>query len=322
MEVVSDSGQARDWWGRAFVNTFVAWSNFVVLGCPRPGSSTLEPRVVHRADVQDFALKLLGEVSQFASFELVAGLLECQGKRSVLEDMLKLNFASYGGAEVGVPSGALPVSASRVAIPDTAGRVDPLEWLPPDQAAVVGDLEAIRLPEHLWEDVVVACHRVPEDEESDLAEKLLSTGMAELVKEADLPRTSEGKLLVGGLFCVGKNDSEDRLIFDRRPENSTMPRLDWEELPNGACFTRMLLGPHQYLRGSGDDLRNFYYMLRLPQGWVRFNSVGRRVAADVVGNMVGTRRLPIDYVFGYWAWETEMDAPLHKRPHPSQVRAP
>lgn len=199
VEVVSDSGQARDWWGRAFVNTFVAWSNFVVLGCPRPGSSTLEPRVVYRADVQDFALKLLGEVSQFASFELVAGLLECQGKRSVLEDMLKLNFASYGGAEVGVPSGALPVSASRVAIPDTAGRVDPLEWLPPDQAAVVGDLEAIRLPEHLWEDVVVACHRVPQDEESDLAEKLLSTGMAELVKE-------------------------DRLIFDRRPENSTMPR--------------------------------------------------------------------------------------------------
>ncbi|CAE7035325.1 unnamed protein product [Symbiodinium sp. CCMP2592] len=257
-EVVSDRGQAREWWGRAFVNTF------------------------------DFALKLLGEVSQFASFELVAGLLECQGKRSVLEDMLKLNCASYGGAEAGIPSGALPVCASRVAIPDAAGRVDPLEWLPSDQAAVVGDLEAVRLPEHLWEDVVVACHRVPEDEENDLAEKLLSTGMAELVKETDLPHTSEGKLLVGGLFCVGKNDSEDRLIFDRRPENSTMPRLAWEELPSGACFTRMLLGPDQYLRGSGDDLRNFYYMLRLPPGWVRFNSVGRRVSSDVVKKHGGT----------------------------------
>ncbi|CAE7463493.1 unnamed protein product [Symbiodinium sp. CCMP2592] len=287
-EVVSDRGQAREWWGRAFVNTFVAWSNFVVLGCPRPGSSTLEPRVVYLADVQDFALKLLGEVSQFASFELVAGLLECQGKGSVLEDMLKLNCASYGGAEAGIPSGALPVCASRVAIPDAAGRVDPLEWLPSDQAAVVGDLEAVRLPEHLWEDVVVACHRVPEDEENDLAEKLLSTGMAELVKETDLPHTSEGKLLVGGLFCVGKNDSEDRLIFDRRPENSTMPRLAWEELPSGACFTRMLLGPDQYLRGSGDDLRNFYYMLRLPPGWVRFNSVGRRVSSDVVKKHGGT----------------------------------
>ncbi|CAE7366038.1 unnamed protein product, partial [Symbiodinium microadriaticum] len=291
VEVVSDRGQACDWWGRAFVNTFVAWSNFLVLGCPRPGSSTLEPRVVYRADVQEFALKLLGEVSQFASFELVAGLLECQGKRSVLEDMLKLNFASYGGAEVGVPSGALSVSASRVAIPDAAGRVDPLEWLPPDQAAVVGDLEAIRLPEHLWEDVVVACHRVPEVEESALAEKLLETGMAELVKEADLPHTSEGKLLVGGLFCVGKNEGEDRLIFDRRPENSTMPRLAWEELPSGACFTRMLLEPNQYLRGSGDDLRNFYYMLRLPQGWVRFNSVGRRVCSKVVQKYGGDPRV-------------------------------
>ena len=86
---------------------FVAY--FVVLGCPRSGSSTLEPRVVYRADVHDFALKLLGEVNQFASFGLVAGLLECQCKRSVLEDMLTLNFASYGWAAVVAPSGALSV---------------------------------------------------------------------------------------------------------------------------------------------------------------------------------------------------------------------
>ena len=86
----------------------------------------------------------------------------------------------------------------------------------------------------------------------------------------------------GGLFCVEKNATEDRLIFDRRPENVTMPRLEWAALPSAACFTRMLLGRYQYLRASGDDLRNFYYMLRLPPNWVRFNSVGRRVAPDVV----------------------------------------
>ena len=60
-----------------------------------------------------------------------------------------------------------------------------------------------------------------------------------------------------------------------------MPRLDWARLPSAACFTRMLLEPNQCLRGSGDDLRNFYYTLRLPPGWVRFNSVRRRVAKHV-----------------------------------------
>jgi len=38
-------GQVCEWWSRAFVNTFMAWGNFVTLGCPRPGGSAYEPRV-------------------------------------------------------------------------------------------------------------------------------------------------------------------------------------------------------------------------------------------------------------------------------------
>ena len=115
-----------------------------------------------------------------------------------------------------------------------------------------------------------------------MAEKLLATGMAALIPEDDFPRDQAGRLMVGGLFCVAKNSAEDRLISDRRPENATMPRLDWARLPNASCFTRMLLKPNQYVRGSGDDLRNYYYMLKLPENWVRFNGVGRRVDPGVV----------------------------------------
>ena len=35
-----------------------------------------------------------------------------------------------------------------------ARAVDPLDWLPAEQALVVENLEEVRLPEHLWEDVV------------------------------------------------------------------------------------------------------------------------------------------------------------------------
>ncbi|CAE7682844.1 unnamed protein product [Symbiodinium sp. CCMP2592] len=287
VEEVAGDEQALLWWAKAFVNTFVAWGNFVVLGCPELGSPALEPRVFHRGDVQQYSEKLLGEVVEFASVELVFGSLACSGKRSVLEEMLRLNFASYGVGQVPAPAGALPVAAERVAVPETAGMVDPLDWLPPGQAAVVENLEELRLPEAAWGEVVIACHRVPQEHEAALARKLLTTGMAQLVLERDLPRTSAGDLLCGGLFCVGKDQQHDRLIYDRRPENRTMPHLGWEALPSGACFVRMLLEPHEFVRGSGDDLKNFYYMLKLPAGWVRFNPVGRRVAKEVVREFGG-----------------------------------
>ena len=88
--------------------------------------------------------------------------------------------------------------------------------------------------------------------------------------------------MLGGLFAVGKNSAEDRLIFDRRPENATMEKLHWADLPSGACYTRMTLQPNQYLRGSGEDLRNFYYNLELPSGWVRYNGFGRRLPRDIL----------------------------------------
>ena len=91
-------------------------------------------------------------------------------------------------------------------------------------------------------------------------------------------------------FAFPKNDERDRLIYDRRPENSTMPHLRWEALPSGACFTRMLLKPDEFVHGSGDDLKNFYYMLKLPAGWVCYNAVGRKVDAAVVKKIGGDVR--------------------------------
>ena len=95
--------------------------------------------------------------------------------------------------------------------------------------------------------------------------RLLESGMVVLVDESILPQDSNGSFLPGGLFCVGKNSEEDRLILDRRPQNATVDRVVWAGLPNGVCFTRMLLKPWEYFRGSGSDLRNYYYALKLPE---------------------------------------------------------
>ena len=270
-------------WCRVFVNALVAWCNFVVLGCPDGAGSAYEPRVAHRSveGIRPYADKLLGEVAEFFCPEMLSGTLSCEGKRKDLEDLVASGTgACYSGVvKVGCQqlSTALPVVAERVAIPEEAGQVDPRRCLERSRAEVVDRLPDLRLPEALWGEEVVACHRVAVHEESSLLRRLWAAKMITFVPEQELPRRRDGRLLLGGLFAVRKNEKEDRLIFDRRPENATMKRLDWAKLPAGACFCRMVLAENEILRGSGDDLRNYYYTLALPPEWVRFNGFGRRV---------------------------------------------
>ena len=276
-------------WAKAFMNVFVAWSNFVVLGCPDCVGEVSEPRAGYRSigDARSFCDELLGEVESFYDGSLFTG--SCDGKRAEVEALLeRLDCTATGyhgfAREAGEcdVSTALPVVAARVAVPTEAGKVDPLDWLPIGQREVVENLEEQQLPRHLWEDGVVACHRVPADEEEALARKLWKHGMVTFLPESELPRDNEDKLLCGGFFSVRKNQAEDRLIYDRRPENSTVNRLGWAQLPSGACFGRMLLTENEFLRGSGDDLRNYYYTLRLPAQWARHNAVGRRVSPNLL----------------------------------------
>ena len=230
-----DESQAVRWFQKTFVNTFVFWCNFAVLGCPSVRDGYYEPRVAYRsvAEARVSADELLGEVEEFISSDLVFGQLDLDGKRNSIDVLLQKVQCTAGACysellgQVNSQDfvGALPVVSSRVAIPKEAGSVDPCAWLPSDRAEVLRNLHELRKPEIAWSDVVVACHRVPVSEEAGLAEHLLAARVAVLVPEQELPRTEAGRLLTGGLFCVGKNEHEDRLIFDRRPENATMEKL-------------------------------------------------------------------------------------------------
>ncbi|CAE7846871.1 unnamed protein product [Symbiodinium microadriaticum] len=203
-------------WAKSMVNMFVAWANFVVLGSPKCLEGWHEPRVGYRsvADIKQFADRLLGEVVSFCSPELIGESLRCEGKRLQVEevlDLLSCTVSSYervAGKADFPGTTALPVVADRVAIPAEAGQVDPLQWLPEEQAAVVSHLPEIMLPAEEWGDRLTPCHRVPPAEEADLVRKLLKAQMIELVPEHLLPRSTDGEPLVGGLFCVAKNATE------------------------------------------------------------------------------------------------------------------
>jgi hypothetical protein len=62
---------------------------------------------------------------------------------------------------------------------------------------------------------------------------MLQCHMASAVPESEIPQSIGGRLLLAGLFCVGRKDEYDRRIVDHRPQNSLEKQLGWSRLPPG-----------------------------------------------------------------------------------------
>ena len=92
-------------------------------------------------------------------------------------------------------------------------------------------------------------------EEIALAQKLLEAGMAKLMEESAVPVGPDAKLLVGGWFAVAHTRERERLVFDRRPQNSIEESLGWLRLPSGSQLIHMEIGEHEVVRGTGGRSR-------------------------------------------------------------------
>eukprot|EP00973_Karenia_brevis_P007407 1001817-Karenia_brevis.AAC.1 len=75
--------------------------------------------------------------------------------------------------------------------------------------------------------------------------------MAKLLPVADVAVKSDGTPLVAGLFAVSHREFSDRIILDRRPQNFQEKRVGKSALPMGCQLTRIVLAPHEGIRGSG-----------------------------------------------------------------------
>ena len=99
--------------------------------------------------------------------------------------------------------------------------------------------------------------------------------MALLVPEDDIPVGPDGRRLVGGWFAVDHTRGRLRLIFDRRPQNSTERTLTWPRLPSGCQLQHVVLEPWETIRGSGDDLECWFYNIRHEPDCYHKNAIGR-----------------------------------------------
>jgi len=170
--------------------------------------------------------------------------------------------------------GALDVNPERISMPDVAGIIDPRNHL-------VGDRldDFINMPSRVPEPCRIAkdapaCHKVTEENWPKILRKLYKAGMITFLKKTEV--LSEGrKLITGGLFCVPHKPTSDRLINDRRPANSREKRLQWCQLPSGPLLCQLILEHYQSIRASGDDLSNYFYLIKHLEEWQHRNCFGK-----------------------------------------------
>ena len=284
------------------VNAMFAYFSWLCLGCPDVGSKALlaygtDPLMT--SGVQASAESLLQEVLRFVR---QPGALHGPlggGRARVTQELQACLKQHYGlAAPSALTGGAQSVDLERVDLPTVGGTVAIENLLTEDQRRVYSNVDALVLPPELWPDTPKPCHRVsPEDEEA-LQDHLLSNQMAGLMLASELPKRADVSPLVGGFFAVDEPKkvspksgqqiqaqlpNKQRLIFDRRPQNSTERRILWVRLPCAAQLRRKLLQPSEVWRGSGKDLRNFYFRLsHCKQWWARHGAgtyVKRRLKA-------------------------------------------
>ena len=181
---------------------------------------------------------------------------------------------------------AKEVKSDRVALQNPAGLVKPSDWLPAGQREEFEDVEGRRLVPSP-DEVPRSCLLISPEEEGLLRHRMLASDMAVLIEECDIAHLKDGRLLLAGLFCVPHNEASDRLIVDRRPANEGDARLGWSTLPLGPQLCQAIIGPGEVLRGSGDDLRTYFYCLENAEDAVPYNAFGRRLTGSAEWKQYG-----------------------------------
>lgn len=172
---------------------------------------------------------------------------------------------------------AKSVKPTRMSLPDVAGIIDPADHLKADRRQTFIDM-INQVPHDIPPEVPTkGCFMVDPSDVVEVYSKLLRSGVATLIPVDQALKDSEGNIISGGLFAVPHKPQTDRIICDRRPINELERRLVWAKLPHGSLLTQIILPKEYSLRGSGDDLSNYFYLLHHRPEWIHRNCVGKVV---------------------------------------------
>lgn len=171
----------------------------------------------------------------------------------------------------------MDVKPERMSLPEQAGIIDPVTHLKGVHKEAFLNMHN-DIPIHEPPpDPVQSCFKVRDHDVVAVYERLLDSGVGILIPEEMALKDHSGKIISGGLFAVPHKENSDRIICDRRPQNQIERRLVWARLPHGCMLTQIILQKNCSIRGSGDDLSNYFYLLKHQEKWLHRNCVGKPV---------------------------------------------
>ena len=170
--------------------------------------------------------------------------------------------------------GAKPVDPKRISLPEKGGIIDPRDHLVGERLEKFCNMPSQIPRECPYGEDIKACHKVEDKDLPELLRKLHRSNMITFLRKKDV--LAEGrKLIKGGLFCVPHKPESDRVINDRRPLNLREERLDWCQLPSGPMLSQLILARDESVRASGDDLSNYFYLIKHLDQWQHRNAFGK-----------------------------------------------
>ena len=224
--------------------------------------------------------RLVGNLSTGCGSKLVGVQSELVSLESVVDSLREVVYGSSKQNTTFPTSGAatsvVPTVASRVAFPNQLKDFDPTPFLSEPYLTAFCNPDAL-----LRDHQVKAIPRAP-----------LNSGRTELwhlcwrwdaVKRLSL--MLESRVVEShrcNLFCLEKPDGELRQIIDRRPRNSSevSPPLDGPKMGHASVFLGIVVPKDGCLRGSVDDLRNYYHAFKVPESRALSTPVGPTWRAD------------------------------------------
>ena len=170
---------------------------------------------------------------------------------------------------------AKSVKPSRMSLPAAAGIIDPSKFLKGSHLEAFENMST-QVPHGVEPpNPTMGCYKVAPEDISEVNHRLLSSGVATLIPESMGMRNSKGEIITGGLFAVDHKPQSDRIILDRRPFNELERRLVWAKLPHESLLTQLIVPKGYSVRGSGDDLSNYFYLLKHRNDWLPRNAIGK-----------------------------------------------
>lgn len=184
----------------------------------------------------------------------------------------------------GAMCGAMEVDPNRVSLPETAGVLDPRDHLQGRQLVEFTNMPT-NIPTLCSSSLdPPACHKVKDEDWCALLRKLYEAKIITFIPK-DKAYKEGRKVIRGGLFAVPHKENSDRLINDRRPLNSREKKLGWCELPAGPMLAQLVLEKTESIRASGDDLSNYFYLIKHLDEWLPRNCFGQPIKGSMLPDL-------------------------------------